>query len=775
MVFAYMIDNGSTAREPHIFTICTANIRLWFHRCYRIKFIFALLLIIFCAPAASKERLKRVLIVSSYNITYPGVFNVTQGVMQRLEETSSAKLEILSEFVDRARFPENDQEHLIARYLAEKYASARPDVVVTVGRQASNFFLKYRDSIARNIPLVLCCAPAKLFTESLKLSNVTGVISARDITRTLNLAERLQPGASKLVVSAGASEFDREWMRIARQQIESRSRKFDTRYLVGVPYEKLIREVSNLRRDTILIALTHFADENGTTYVSPEVVKGIAKAASAPVYSPYPASFGYGIVGGYSDFNLGMGAQLADIALDILSGKSATAIIPQMSAAGEYRVDYRQLQRWKLSKYDLPAETVVSFEPASLWDEHAYLIMSVIAAFALTLGSSIYIASQASKRLRAERSLKDSEDRMVFAAASTNSGLMQIKAEDQPIWATEYCRMLVDLPNEASLTLDKLSAKVHPDDRAAFARNLRAAIRNGAAVDYEFRTVDREGEVRWIAAKGKSFRQKGQRSMIVDCVLTDVTALKVAEHNVETQRREVAHLMRQSLVNELSGSIAHELNQPLSAILSNAEAAQELLNRNQVDSGKIREILTDIIEENIRASDVIGRVRRLLKTGDSKIEPISIDKLVESTLALLQGEFVKRQIMIDVDCPPKLPLISGEFVQLQQVLINIIVNAMDAMTSVSPVEREVKIQTISNGDQLKVTISDKGHGISADIREQLFRPFVSTKEQGLGLGLSICATILKAHRGKIELENNKDCGATVIITLPAQNVLEPAQ
>jgi C4-dicarboxylate-specific signal transduction histidine kinase len=233
--------------------------------------------------------------------------------------------------------------------------------------------------------------------------------------------------------------------------------------------------------------------------------------------------------------------------------------------------------------------------------------------------------------------------------------------------------------------------------------------------------------------------------------------------------------MRQSVLNELSGSIAHELNQPLTAILSNAEAAQGLLSAQKVDRGKLGDILHDIITEDTRAADVISRVRQLLKKGDSQREAVNIDNLIDSTLALLNGELVKRKIAVDVKCSPGLAVVSGDLVQLQQVLINLLVNAMDAMTSVLPIDREIRIRANSNKDKVEIIISDRGHGLSAEIHDKLFQPFVSTKEQGLGLGLSICATILKAHSGKIAIKNNADRGAIVILTLPALNALVPAQ
>ena len=169
----------------------------------------------------AQDSARRVLLLLSYNITYPGIMSVGLGTIERLTDQSPEKLELLSEFLDLARFPEPGHETRTARYLAEKYAARRPDVVITAGREASQFILKHRDAIAPDVPIVVCCLPAETFAALGGAAKITGVISGRDISRTLDLAERLQPSARNLVVIAGANDFDRQWVQIARRQIEN--------------------------------------------------------------------------------------------------------------------------------------------------------------------------------------------------------------------------------------------------------------------------------------------------------------------------------------------------------------------------------------------------------------------------------------------------------------------------------------------------------------------------------------------------------------------------
>jgi len=732
---------------------------------------FTLLFSICVAHAQNSE--KRVLLLFSYNITFPGVMSIGQGAIGELRDKSPKNLEVFSEFLDLARFPDPDHEGRTARYLAEKYTGRNLDVVITVGRQASQFILKHGAEIAPRVPIVACCMPAETFA-ALAGSRITGVISGRDISKTLDLAERLQPEAPKLVVIAGASDFDRQWVQIARQQIESRGRLYDTTYLVGLPYDKLIQEVSRLPRNTIVVALSYFADDRGGQYISAEAIRNVAKAANAPVYWPYSNGIGFGIVGGYSDLDESLGAQTADLALEILAGKDANTIAPQLSTSGAYRVDDRQLKRWQLSGADLPAGTVVSFKEPTLWEEHHYLISFVLSLVALQTGILVYVLLQNRNRRIAESALAESQERMAFAAASTNTGLWHFQAEDEPIWAARHCRSILGLAENTPLSLDILRDSIYPDDRRAFVKAIRDAALSGRPIDSEFRIVSSNGETRWIAMKGYPRRDQNNGPYYITGVFSDITALKTAELEAEQQRMETARLMRQSVLGELSGTIAHELNQPLTAILFNAETAQYLLSQKNIDQGKIQEIIADIIEEDTRAGKVISHVRELLRKGEGKSELIDLNQLVESTLHLLRGEFMKRKIHIDVALANNLPMISGDPVQLQQVLLNLIMNAMDAMNSKAPSQRSIEVATRANGGQVEVAIVDFGQGIAAEHQTQLFQPFFTTKEHGLGLGLSVCSTIVKAHGGKLSIENNVGGGATAVVALPIQDVLVPA-
>jgi len=314
--------------------------------------------------------------------------------------------------------------------------------------------------------------------------------------------------------------------------------------------------------------------------------------------------------------------------------------------------------------------------------------------------------------------------------------------------------------------LERFLAAVHPDDRQFALDTLRKSKgERSAAAD--IRIVHPNGELRWIRIRARAYVLGQGAPDQLSGMFVDVTEQKTAESEAELQRQEVAHLTRVTVLGELSGAIAHEVNQPLTAILSNAQAALYLLAPETPNFAEIRGALEDIVQEDNRAGDIIQRLRGLLKKGESKFESVELNKLVEATIALIGHEAIARRVAVKTELAAGLPPVLGDSVQLQQVLLNLIMNAMDAMASVPEAVREVKIWTRATAaGAVEVCLRDRGPGIEPADSKRLFVPFYTTKDRGLGLGLSICSTIIEKHGGKIELRNDKAGGALAKFSLP---------
>jgi C4-dicarboxylate-specific signal transduction histidine kinase len=226
----------------------------------------------------------------------------------------------------------------------------------------------------------------------------------------------------------------------------------------------------------------------------------------------------------------------------------------------------------------------------------------------------------------------------------------------------------------------------------------------------------------------------------------------------------------------LSGAIAHEINQPLTAILSNAQAALNLLAQKSPDLVEVRDALQDIVDEDNRAGEVVQRLRSLLKKTERKSEAVDLNDLVRSTIALLNSEIIGRKIDVNVDLSNEVPALSGDPIQLQQVLLNLLMNAMDAMGSMPRAERRLAVATrVTPEAAVEITVKDNGTGIRPAEQARLFEPFYTTKSQGLGLGLTICSSIVKAHGGTLTVANGEDTGAVATCSLPMQEMLLAAQ
>ena len=257
--------------------------------------------------------------------------------------------------------------------------------------------------------------------------------------------------------------------------------------------------------------------------------------------------------------------------------------------------------------------------------------------------------------------------------------------------------------------------------------------------------------------------------------IVDITERRQIEVEMASQRSELAHLSRVNLLGELSGSLAHELNQPLTAILSNAQAALRFLAREPADIDELRDILEDIVDDDRRAGEVIRRLRVLFKKDEPHRESVDVNQVVDEVVRMMRSDFVNRDVEVDVDLAPSLPSVTGDRIQLQQVLLNLIVNACDSMDGVSDRRARLHLQTrLADDNGVEVAVTDQGRGIAPGELERIFEPFFTTKPQGMGLGLAVCRTILKTHGGRLSASNNPTGGATFRFRMPAEKELSEA-
>jgi len=364
--------------------------------------------------------------------------------------------------------------------------------------------------------------------------------------------------------------------------------------------------------------------------------------------------------------------------------------------------------------------------------------------------------------------LEISEKRLNLAADSANLGMWEWDIARNEVWMTDKGRALLGFAPAEKLDFDRFRSRLHLEDRESVLQAVENSLRSGAEYRSEYRAVLPDGQIRWIVGRGHVEFNRDGKPIRMRGASVDITKLKEAELEAARQRMELAHLSRVTTLGELSGSIAHELSLPLSAILSNAQAAQRVLTNGKADLADVREILSDIVSEDKRASEVIRRLRLWLKKGEVQQHPLRVNKVVQDVLKLIRSDLINQKVTVETELAENLPTITGDPVQLQQVLLNLVVNACDAMAGCDTSQRRLIIRTgiEDDGSAVVVSVTDQGIGIPKEKMEQIFEPFFSTKEKGMGIGLSVCRTIIAAHRGKLWATNNLDRGATFRFSLP---------
>jgi signal transduction histidine kinase len=258
------------------------------------------------------------------------------------------------------------------------------------------------------------------------------------------------------------------------------------------------------------------------------------------------------------------------------------------------------------------------------------------------------------------------------------------------------------------------------------------------------------------------------QAVLITDLLLERARRRRGETDLQRNREQLAHVTRVSTMGELAASLAHELNQPLTAILSNAQAAQRFLNAKPADLKEVDEILKDIVTDNKRAGEVIRRMRALVKREELDLAPINIVSVINDVVRLVHSDGILRNIRVEIECQDGLPSVRGDRVQLQQVVLNLLINAFDAMKEAIATERNVKVRAQTNGaGTVEVSVRDHGTGLTSDELARIFQPFYTTKREGLGMGLPISRSIIEAHGGRLWAENNADRGATFHFTVLA--------
>jgi PAS domain S-box-containing protein len=384
--------------------------------------------------------------------------------------------------------------------------------------------------------------------------------------------------------------------------------------------------------------------------------------------------------------------------------------------------------------------------------------------FAGYIGSCVDVTELLNK----ERALREFEERVVLAAQAAHLGVWEMDTTTYELWMSDGARALFQFDSETRLDYAAVQDRVHPEDRALRDFAVKGAIEKRSQYEIEFRVLLPDGTLRWIGSSGRCVTGENDTGSRLISVSIDITPRKVAEAEALRHREELGHMSRVAAMGELTASIAHELNQPLSGIASNASAGQRFIDRGDIDLNELRDLLGDITNDAHRAGDVIRDIQSMVRKGVSARQAVNLNDLVIKVARMVNPNAMLQSCQLETLLEPNLPATEADPIQLQQVLLNLVINAFDAMRDMPVRYRKVVIATERNSDgAICASVRDYGVGIPAESLERVFEQFFTTKPKGLGIGLAIVRSIVQSHGGTIVAENADGGGARFYFTLPA--------
>ncbi len=543
----------------------------------------------------------------------------------------------IHESVDAARFG-GPPGPMLAELLARRYQNVRIDAVVLATEPAVEFYLRHRDRLWPEAPVVFHFV-APEFAQRLPVgAGLSGIPVEVDYAGAVRLALALQPDARRAVVVGGVSPLDQVQLDGFREALSPLAHRLQIEYLTGLSPARAAERLAGATPDTVVFYATLLRDADGRVYVPRTVVETLAAASTAPIYGVYDTQIGCGLTAGAVESLAARGERLGGLVLRALDGKHSAESVIEPAPPSKCVADGRQLQRHGLSARRLPAGCELRYVEAGFFRRYWWQTLLVAAALAA-------------------------------------------------------------------------------------------------------------------------------QTLLIAALLLQRRRRRAAELGLQAQRVQLLHASRLAVAGELTASIAHEINQPLGAILSNADAAEMLVESGQLERDELLQILADIRRDDLRASEVIQRLRVLLARHETERRRFDLNATVEATAALLHAEAQRRAVTVETVLDAQRSGVVGDAVQLQQVIINLVLNAFDASAGVAADRRRVVVETRDTAHGVQLGVRDFGSGIAADDLPRVFDSFFSTKHSGMGLGLAIARSIVEAHGGTI-CADRCEPGAQFRVVLP---------
>lgn len=717
---------------------------------------------------------QRVLLLHASSRDYLSQSSVAHVFRSELTRNNPQKIEFIDISLQVLQLGDEHQAEILAKFIAASFADKPPDLIAAIGGPAAQFYLHMVSDYFPATPLLLAggtlagtagrASPALLFTQDEfrrlrefgKEALVVRVNFELDLLISLADIRRLLPGLTRIHFLTGTTSAEKKLEKLALAEWGSAGVTVQTHSHLA--FDEMVEAVRRIPPNEAVFLGVLDRDAAGVPFDLDAAIRQFHAVSRGPIFGMASYQIGSGIVGGrLFDMELA-GKRAAEAAVLLLAGTPPLDIRVESVRLGNPVYDWREIQRWKIPEQRLPPGSELQFRPPSIWESHRETML---------LGSGI-ISIQTCLILllvSARRRAREMHDHLELAAEAAGAGFSSMDLSQGAVRpAGQWCRLFGFSGYEDRVSLDETFARVPAVDRGALRATIESAARNKTGYSIEHRVILPDGQERWIASFGRASESPRERLKIRG-VSIDITARKRDELEIEQQRRALLHLSRVDSLGFISGSLVHELNQPLATILSNAQAAQIMLSRPGPDLDEIGSILSDIVDDDRRASRVIQSWRALLRRGKVTSIPIQLTCCIEEVIKLTRLELGASAVSLQTSGADETPMVLIDLVQLQQVFLNLILNARDAMLDVPPDRRRIEIRSWQEGGMARVAVRDWGMGLPEG-HAGLFEPFRTTKEDGLGMGLAISHTIITHHGGCLWAVTPEGFGAEFHLSLP---------
>ncbi len=726
------------------------------------RFLGVLFVLLTALPLAAAERVKTVLLFVPEDVTVPSISDFARSFRRTVLSEWSGPVTVNIEYLDMAWFGSAGYERALRDFYLVKHRTQRPDALV-VFADATPFLLKLQRELWPEVPLISILNDEFLAEALPRSPYLRGNWADLDVPGTVKMALRLLPETRHVVLVLGSSQREVEAWSFVEQEVRSAAPDREFIGLTGLTLEELLRRVHELPEDSVVLLIGFMQDAKGQSLISRDVLQLLHANGSPPIFSVHETMLGKGIVGGLlMDYEM-LGQQVARRTLRLLKGELASSLPPGPFDTNLIAFDARELKRWRIPESRLPPGSVVHFREPGLWERYHWPVTGVLVAGLVQAVLIVVLLLERRRRMGAQRLNLAVLDSLPGSVAILDGNGVVLRANPASS----------RLEGLGALRVESLFVSGGPY-LEAFSEAARTGLSEVVPVVSLLQDVlagrAREGVVEFRGLLDTWFELRARRLELPEggavVSLVDVSPRRRAEMEARQARDERAHLERVAAVGELGVSIAHELNQPLAAILTNAETAQRLLQRSPTDFPLLREMLQDIIADDKRAGEVIRHMRALLKKGESPLASHDFNELVRQVTRLVGNDAQLRGATLTLQLAESPLPVKGDGVQLQQVALNLIVNALDAVSQCPPGERQVWVRTRRVEGLVELVVEDTGVGLSEEVLERIFEPFFTTRPEGLGMGLAISRSILEVHQGRLQGERLPDRGARFRCTLP---------